>query len=199
LATTVVKDDFHRERTAMRHVRRLTSNIALVVTTAVITTVGGATLTRALADGPGDVIHACVKDVNGQVRLVADGEACWPNEHPVRWGVEGPPSPPEPAGVNMVAGIITPDGHIAFGEPYGGADFTVGHPATGLYTIDIAPHVLPGVRCPVTMAQSWFTDAYIKVSGWVCDPSGYHVTFVTSDGNDAGFWFQVTQIQDEQG
>jgi hypothetical protein len=98
----------------------------------------------------------------------------------------------------MVAGIIAPDGQIVFGEPFGGSDFAVTHLGPGFYQVDVAQPVFPGVRCPLTFAQTWFTDAYMKVSGWVCDPSGYHVTFATSDGNDAGFWFQIVQIQDEQ-
>ena len=32
---------------------------------------------------------------------------------------------------------------IAFGSPYGGTDFTLAHPATGLYTIDIAQATFP--------------------------------------------------------
>ena len=71
--------------------------------------------------------------------------------------------------------------------------------STGVYFVDIPPGAVPGVRCPVTLAQSWFTDASMKINGWVCDATGYHVSFVTSDGNDAGFWFQVLQIQDDQG
>ena len=174
---------------------------ALTITAmALIASVGGVGLPAVLADnGPADVIHTCVKDVNGQLRVVAEGDMCEPSEHPVQWGTAGPVGPPGPAGLHVVAGIITADGHIAFGEPFGGSDFTVAHPSPGLYTIDIAPDVFPGLRCPVTVAQAWFTDAYLKVPAWVCDPSGYHVTFATSDGNDAGFWFQTTQIQDEQG
>jgi hypothetical protein len=175
---------------------RFSSRAALVVTTAVVASLAGATVSGALAgDGPAGVIHACVKDANGQVRVVDDGDPCDPSEHPLQWAAE----PPGSSALTMVAGIITPEGEIAFGEPFGGSDFTVGHPATGLYTIDIAPSTFPGVRCPVTVAQSWFTDAYMKVTGWVCDPSGYHVTFATSTGEDAGFWFQTTQIDDELG
>jgi hypothetical protein len=180
-------------------VRSLGSKSAMVAISLVAAVVVGSSLSGAVAEPSTEVIHACAKNNNGQLRLVAEAEACKKSEHAVQWGVQGPTGPPGPAGINMVAGIIGPDGQVVFGQPYGGADFTVARLGAGVYQVDIAQSVFPGVRCPVTVAQSWFTDAYIKVSGWVCDPSGYHVTFVTSDGTDAGFWFQVTQIQDELG
>jgi hypothetical protein len=60
-----------------------------------------------------------------------------------------------------------------------------------VYTIDVASDVFADVGCPVTIAQAWFSDTYVKVPAWVCDPSGYQVTFTTSDGNDADFWFST--------
>jgi hypothetical protein len=166
---------------------------------AVATVVITATLSSAFADSVAEEIHACAKNGNGQLRVVDEGEACRPSEHPVAWGAEGPPGPPGPAGQNTVAGIITPDGEVLFGEPFGGSDFTVTHLGPGLYQVDVAQPVFPGLRCPITLAQSFFTAAHMTVPAWTCDPSGYHVTLVTSDGNDAGFWFQILQIQDDQG
>jgi hypothetical protein len=183
----------------MATLRNFASRAALVAATAVVTTLAASALPIAQADeNPIGAIHACVKNGDGQIRII-DGDGCKKNEHPLDWNAQGPAGPQGPAGLNMVAGIVTPEGEIAFGSPYGGTDFTLGHPATGLYTIDIGHATFPGIRCPVTIAQTWFTDAYIKVVGWICDSTGYHVTFATSDGADAGFWFQVTQIQDEDG
>jgi hypothetical protein len=186
----------------MTTLRTIPSHIALVAATAAVATLGTSALSTAQADSnTTGTIHACVNNSTGQLRVV-DGEPCKNNEHPLDWNMQGPAGPQGPigpqgtAGLQMVAGIVTPEGEIAFGSPYGGTGFTLAHPATGLYMIDIAPATFPGVRCPVTIAQAWFTDAYIKVVGWVCDSTGYHVTFATSDGADAGFWFQITQLQD---
>jgi hypothetical protein len=181
------------------NIRSLGIRFPMVVAGLIVAILASSALSGALADPSAEVLYACAKNGNGQLRLVAADEACNKSEHAVQWGVQGPAGPPGPSGLNVVAGIIGPDGQIVFGQPYGGADFTVARLGSGVYQVDIAQSVLPGVRCPVTVAQSGFTNAFIKVSGWVCDPTGYHVTFVTSDGSDAGFWFQVTQIQDELG
>lgn len=44
------------------------------------------------------VIHACVKLAQGQIRVVAAGEACRPSETPVLWNRTGPAGPAGPAG-----------------------------------------------------------------------------------------------------
>jgi hypothetical protein len=41
------------------------------------------------ADG-GDPIHACVKKVNGQVRIVQASETCLPSEFPLTWSAGAP-------------------------------------------------------------------------------------------------------------
>ena len=44
------------------------------------------------------VIHACVRQNNGTVRIVADGVACAGNEDPLSWNAAGPAGPPGPQG-----------------------------------------------------------------------------------------------------
>jgi hypothetical protein len=47
------------------------------------------------------VIHACVKNVGGGLRVVRPGEACSPSETPLEWniqGLEGPVGPQGPPG-----------------------------------------------------------------------------------------------------
>ena len=68
----------------------LTLILALVVAALSLT----ATIGRA-ATG---TITACVKD-NGDVRIVAPGAACKPEEHPVEWNIVGPPGPQGPQGI----------------------------------------------------------------------------------------------------
>ena len=43
-------------------------------------------------------IDACVKEQNGQVRIVAGGEACLPSEQAVSWSIEGPKGDTGPIG-----------------------------------------------------------------------------------------------------
>jgi hypothetical protein len=45
------------------------------------------------------VIYGCVKNNNGQIRIVAAGEPCLPSEHPIQWlsgTTPAPPTPPTP-------------------------------------------------------------------------------------------------------
>ncbi len=47
---------------------------------------------------PTDVIYACYKKVNGQLRIVKDASKCRPSELPISWNQIGPPGPEGPAG-----------------------------------------------------------------------------------------------------
>jgi len=57
-----------------------------------------------------DVIYGCVKNNNGQVRMVAAGEKCLPSEHAVLWQANGstvplpttPPTTPAPGPLKVV-------------------------------------------------------------------------------------------------
>jgi len=46
----------------------------------------------------GGVIHACVLNTTGQIRIVTDGQRCRPNETPMQWSVVGPEGPAGPIG-----------------------------------------------------------------------------------------------------
>ena len=49
-------------------------------------------------------IDACVKVQNGQVRIVAGGEACLPSEQAVSWSIEGPKGDTGPIGPQGLKG-----------------------------------------------------------------------------------------------
>ncbi len=51
------------------------------------------------------VIYGCVKNNNGQIRIVAAGEPCLPSEHGIQWmsgTVSGPQTPPAPGPLRVV-------------------------------------------------------------------------------------------------
>lgn len=57
-----------------------------VATLAAVAVLGGAAAVTAGAVGSDpESIAACVADQNGLVRIVGEGEACRPNEHPLSW------------------------------------------------------------------------------------------------------------------
>ncbi len=68
-------------------------------------------------------VYGCVKNANGQIRIVAAGEACLPSEHPVQWAAGGsgpvvvPPSTPGPLRVldqnGATVGVFVPSGYAA--------------------------------------------------------------------------------------
>jgi hypothetical protein len=60
-------------------IRRATQAVALVTVLAGVTAGAGA------SEGDGGVIRACVKQENGQLRLVAPGARCLPSERVVEW------------------------------------------------------------------------------------------------------------------
>lgn len=73
-----------------------------------------------LADG-GDatLIHACVKNANGQVRIVQPSDTCLPSEHSLHWPATGGPAVSAPGSV-MVHGNGygvggTPENFVSFG------------------------------------------------------------------------------------
>ena len=76
--------------------RRSLSGIALALTVL---------FTPSLQADGGDptLIHACVKKVNGQVRIVQPSDTCLPSELPLHWAAAGGPAPSAPGSV-MVHG-----------------------------------------------------------------------------------------------
>jgi hypothetical protein len=48
------------------------------------------------------VIHACVKNVNGQVRIVGPADSCLPSEYSLHWPATAAPPPPPPSASSAV-------------------------------------------------------------------------------------------------
>ena len=61
--------------------------ILLGVLLAAIVATGALAATESFADA--DRLYACAKDETGQLRLVAEAEACLPSETPVSWSAGG--------------------------------------------------------------------------------------------------------------
>ena len=55
-------------------------------------------------------IHACYKNVNGQMRYVADPVDCLGSETPVTWNTTGTPGTPGPIGLTGPVGSVGPMG-----------------------------------------------------------------------------------------
>jgi Collagen triple helix repeat (20 copies) len=64
-------------------------------------------------------IDACVKTQNGQVRIVAAGEACGPSESAVSWSIEGPKGDTGPQGPIGQTGPQGPKGDTGATGPQG--------------------------------------------------------------------------------
>jgi hypothetical protein len=68
-----------------------------------------------------DVLYACVKKGNGDLRLVRPGEHCRHHEYRVKWNVkgpEGPEGPAGPAGPEGPTGPPGPSGATPTGPPW---------------------------------------------------------------------------------
>ena len=50
------------------------------------------------SSAPAQVIHACVKNYHGHMRIVSDPANCYSYETPLTWNVQGPPGPTGPTG-----------------------------------------------------------------------------------------------------
>ena len=76
---------------------------------------GGFVVTRVLATDLPNVIHACYKNNNGQMRTVSDINDCLNSETPISWnqlgtqGSQGPQGPAGASGWEKVSSSITPD------------------------------------------------------------------------------------------
>lgn len=88
----------------------------------VLAIVAAAGTTFALAHGgDGALIHACVSNANGDVRLVAATEACRASEHAVDWNAKGRDGAAGPAGPAGAAGRDGRDGAAGAQGPAGPA------------------------------------------------------------------------------
>ncbi len=85
--------------------RIFTAVVASVVTGLVV----GGGVVLATHDDP-EVLHACAREGNGALRLVADPADCRQGESPVSWGVVGPQGPPGADGVDGAPGADGADG-----------------------------------------------------------------------------------------
>lgn len=88
---------------------------ALVAAAVVIVGATAATATTALQSivGADGVIHGCFKSQNGQLRVVAEGEACGPSEQALAWnqtGPQGAQGPQGPEGDEGDKGDLGPQG-----------------------------------------------------------------------------------------
>ncbi len=55
-------------------------------------------------------VYACVKEQNGQVRIVAAGAECLPSEQAMTWSIEGPKGDTGPQGPQGIQGPVGPQG-----------------------------------------------------------------------------------------
>ena len=90
----------------------------------------GLTLNAGISTAYADVVYACIKDVNGQARIVSETETCLPSEHKISWSITGPQGPQGsigpigpigPQGPQGVAGPAGPQGPAGPAGPQGPA------------------------------------------------------------------------------
>ena len=106
-------------------------------------------------------IHACYKNVNGQLRVIDSG-SCGPSETALSWSQTGPQGPAGPQGLTGAtgaggrpattrrrrsAGAVNPDGTSQLSTD----DFTMTHVGTGHYRIDFAPGTFDTFAAVVVM------------------------------------------------
>lgn len=86
-----------------------TRGVIAAASALVLTSAGVAGVSMARADSPPTVFHACVKDGNGSVRIVSEGEACRSSEHAAEWtsGATGQPGPATTDPATRVNGSVT--------------------------------------------------------------------------------------------
>jgi len=94
-----------------------------------------------------DTIYGCVKNNNGQLRIVTAGGMCLPSEHEVQWTLGGGSTPPAPTAAKGPLQVVdqngTPLGLFQFGSPSYAirqiGDLWVGLPltATGFQVTDL--------------------------------------------------------------
>lgn len=193
----------------MRHPRRLGSVLAVLV----VLLIAGSTLVSAHGDGVVDgIIHSCVHNVNGRIRIVGADAQCDPNESALDWnavgpqgeqgppgpqgepgpaGPAGPPGPQGPAGPALArSGVVGRDGSIL-----AGSGFTVQKLGTGSYRITFAPNPFTGYAIPVVSSFEGFAGAMVPyvhvVGGDLFEVRFYERTTPTPTFIDSQFTFVV--------
>src|SRR5262249_42334945 len=97
------------------HIARIQwRKIAIVVASAIV--LAGLIVTGVYATGQ---IVACVKDENGQVRIVGSAGDCKGQEHVVQWDSSGSPGPQGPPGPTCPQGPAGPAGPQGVPGPAG--------------------------------------------------------------------------------
>jgi hypothetical protein len=141
----------------MRHTRRFGTVLAVLV----VLLIAGSTLVSAHGAGVvAGVIHSCVHDANGKIRIVGADDECGPNETALDWnaigpqgeqgppgpqGEQGPPGPQGPAGPSLArSGVVSREGTVL-----AGSGFTVTKLGVGEYRITFAPNPFNGFAVPV--------------------------------------------------
>lgn len=87
--------------------------VGIAVAVVLAAVVGTVLVQRALAQPNGNVIHACMGERTGTVRIVSAGTACMRGELPISWNVAGPTGP------TGVQGATGPAGPLGLPGPQG--------------------------------------------------------------------------------
>jgi hypothetical protein len=91
-----------------------------------------------------DVIHACVQQPTGLVRIVSEGSACLPTETAMSWGTPGE---------NIVSAYIGAQGAIISQD--GSWISSVTYVPDGRYTLNLAAGTFAGApRCAITRQET---------------------------------------------
>ena len=75
----------------------------IIATLVMAMLIGGAAVTMA-HDGDVNLIHACISDNNGQIKIIGADETCGNNYTPLDWGIVGPAGAAGTDGVNGLDG-----------------------------------------------------------------------------------------------
>jgi hypothetical protein len=105
-------------------------------------TVAAATTALQSIVGADGVIHGCVKSQNGQLRVVAESEACGPSEEAIAWHQVGPAGPQGLPGPRGEKGDRGDKGETGAAGPQG----LQGIPGTSGLQGDRGPQGVPGER-----------------------------------------------------
>ncbi len=138
-------------------------------------------------------IYGCVKNGNGQIRIVSAGEACLPSEHAVQWPLGGataaapPPAPPAPLRVVDQQGVEL--------GLFAGLNYAVRHIGAGWYAV---PLTLPPIGLQVSdppmtfyQQQNCGGEAYLPV-----DMNNVLRTGVVTQGTSGQLLFWYPSLPD---
>ena len=161
------------------------SNLTLVVALVV----SALSLTATIGRAATSTINACVKNNNGDVRIVAAGAACQPEEHAVEWDIVGPPGPQGPVGPMGPAGPQGVPGPVGPQGPKGDTGLQ-GIPGIQGPKGDTGPQGPAGSGVQgvsfYTMGQEQTMPAQVGVEMAISCNTGDHVT--------GGGWFVASNL-----